>query len=143
MVEFTVYGSPVAQGRPRAGKTRGGKTVLYDPTKSKNFKQYVKMCASQHRPAQLLEGPLVLIVKVYKPTLKSFSKKKTQEAEEGLIRPVTKPDLDNYLKGISDALNQVIWHDDSQIVETVVSKYYSQTPRVEIQVKNLGEKGEQ
>ncbi|WP_034757748.1 RusA family crossover junction endodeoxyribonuclease [Rossellomorea vietnamensis] len=142
MVEFTVYGNPVAQGRPRAGKTRGGKTVLYDPTKSKNFKQYVKMCASQHRPDQLLEGPLVLIVKVYKPTLKNFSKRKTQEAEEGIIRPVTKPDLDNYLKGISDALNQVIWHDDSQIVETVVSKYYSQTPRVEIQVKNLGEQVE-
>lgn len=139
MVEFTVYGTPVAQGRPRAGKSRGGKTVLYDPTKSKNFKQYVKMCASQNRPPQLLEGPLVLIVKVYKPTLKSFSKKKTQEAEEGLLRPITKPDLDNYLKGISDALNQVIWYDDSQIVETVVSKYYSQTPRVEIQVKNLRE----
>lgn len=39
---------------------------------------------------------------VYKPVLKSFSKNKVAAAESGELRPVTKPDVDNYVKGIKD-----------------------------------------
>ncbi|UOQ43375.1 RusA family crossover junction endodeoxyribonuclease [Halobacillus salinarum] len=137
MIEFTVLGEPVAQGRPRAGKTRKGKTVLYDPQKSRDFKQYVGLVASQHAPSELLEGPLNVKVKVYKPMLKRFSKKRTQEAESGLYRPLTKPDVDNYAKGIKDALNKVIWNDDSQVVEFTISKWYSSKPRIEVEVSEL------
>ncbi|ELK47205.1 RusA family crossover junction endodeoxyribonuclease [Halobacillus sp. BAB-2008] len=137
MIQFTVLGEPVAQGRPRAGKSKNGKTVLYDPPKSKGFKQYVGLVASQHAPSELLEGPLSVKVKVYKPSLKSSSKKRTAEAEAGLFRPVTKPDVDNYVKGIKDALNKVIWNDDSQVVELTVSKWYSAKPRVEVQIMEL------
>lgn len=136
-ISFTVLGEPVAQGRPRAGKTRRGKTVLYDPEKSKDFKQYVGLIASQHAPSKLLEGPLYVQVKVYKPLLKSFSKKRTAEAEAGLYRPVTKPDVDNYAKGIKDALNKVIWNDDSQVVEFTISKWYSSKPRVEVEISKV------
>ena len=137
-IEFTVYGEPVAQGRPRAGKSwKTGKTVMYDPKKSRDFKQYVKLAASQYAPQELLSGPLELHVRVYKPTLKSFSKKRTREAEEGLRRPVTKPDVDNYVKGIKDGLSKVIWHDDNQIVDLHVSKFYSERPRVEIKVQEV------
>ncbi|MFC7799083.1 RusA family crossover junction endodeoxyribonuclease [Bacillus subtilis] len=142
MISFTVYGEPVAQGRPRA-TTVNGMTRLYDPKKSRDFKQYVKLVASDYRPSKLLEGPLELSVRVYKSTLKSFSKKKVAEAEQGLLRPSKKPDVDNYIKGIKDGLNKVIWHDDSQIVDLHVSKYYSQNPRIEIQVKPLSQEEEQ
>ncbi|AUS12406.1 RusA family crossover junction endodeoxyribonuclease [Bacillus subtilis] len=142
MISFTIYGEPVAQGRPRA-TTLNGMTRLYDPKKSRDFKQYVKLAASDYRPAKLLEGPLELSVKVYKSTLKSFSKKKTAEAEQGLLRPSKKPDVDNYIKGIKDGLNKVIWHDDSQIVDLHVSKFYSRKPRIEIQVKPLSQEEEQ
>ncbi|MFC9657001.1 RusA family crossover junction endodeoxyribonuclease [Bacillus subtilis] len=142
MISFTIYGEPVAQGRPRA-TTLNGMTRLYDPKKSRDFKQYVKLAASDYRPAKLLEGPLELSVKVYKSTLKSFSKKKTAEAEQGLLRPSKKPDVDNYIKGIKDGLNKVIWHDDSQIVDLHVSKFYSQKPRIEIQVTPLSQEEEQ
>ncbi|MEM1505952.1 RusA family crossover junction endodeoxyribonuclease [Domibacillus sp. 8LH] len=137
MIQFTVYGEPVAQGRPRAGKDWSGNTVLYDPAKSRNFKEYVKVVAAQHRPDKLLEGPLQVTVKVYKPVLKRFSKKKLAEAEAGTLRPVTKPDVDNYVKGIKDALNKVIWNDDSQVVDLTVSKFYSESPRVEVLVEEL------
>ncbi|WP_309087269.1 RusA family crossover junction endodeoxyribonuclease [Domibacillus sp.] len=137
MIQFTVYGEPVAQGRPRAGKDWSGNTVLYDPAKSRNFKEYVKIVAAQHRPAKLLEGPLQVKVKVYKPMLKRFSKKKLAEAEAGILRPVTKPDVDNYVKGIKDALNKVIWNDDSQVVDLTVSKFYSESPRIEVLVEEI------
>lgn len=136
LINFTIYGTPVAQGRPRAS-TRGGFVKMYDPAKSRDFKKYVKLVASEHRPESLLEGPLALEVRIFKPSLKSFSKKKKAEAEQGTLRPVTKPDVDNYVKGVKDALNQVIWKDDSQVVDLHISKWYSETPRVEVTVKPL------
>ncbi|CAK8584782.1 hypothetical protein BMEGG_00693 [Priestia megaterium] len=42
MIEFTIYGEPVAQVRPRAS-TRGGFVKMYDSKKSKDFKQYVEL----------------------------------------------------------------------------------------------------
>jgi Holliday junction resolvase RusA-like endonuclease len=136
MIQFTVYGTPVAQGRPRFS-SQSGFTRAYDPKKSKDFKQYVKLVASEHRPKTLLEGPLQLSVKVYKPSLKSFSKKKKAAAESGELRPVTKPDVDNYVKGIKDACNKVLWKDDSQVVDLHVSKWYSEIPRIEVMLQPI------
>jgi len=125
---------PVAQGRPRASAVNG-KVRMYDPKKSRDFKR--SAVAAKFAPVSLLEGPLQLEVKVYKPSLKSFSKKKTLAAEEGLLRPTTKPDVDNYVKGVKDALNKVIWKDDSQVVDLKVSKWYSEKPRIEVIIKEL------
>jgi Holliday junction resolvase RusA-like endonuclease len=133
MIQFTVYGTPVAQGRPRFS-SQGGFTRAYDPKKSKDFKKYVKLVAAENRPKKLLEGPLQLFIRVYKPTLKNFSKKKLAAAESGELRPLTKPDVDNYVKGIKDACNQILWKDDSQVVELLASKWYSEKPRIEIMV---------
>ncbi|MBB1163667.1 RusA family crossover junction endodeoxyribonuclease [Lacticaseibacillus rhamnosus] len=43
MIRLTIPGNPVPQGRPRF--TRIGRA--YDPTKSRNYKQYVKNVASE------------------------------------------------------------------------------------------------
>lgn len=135
-ISFTVYGEPVAQGRPRFS-TQGGFARAYDPKKSKDFKQYVKLAASDYRPQSLLEGPLALEVKVFKSSLKSFSQKKKKAAEVGELRPLTKPDVDNFVKGIKDALKSIIWKDDSQVVDLHVSKWYSENPRVEVTVSEV------
>ncbi|QKE74751.1 RusA family crossover junction endodeoxyribonuclease [Arthrobacter citreus] len=135
-INFTIYGEPVAQGRPKFS-TFGGNVRAYDPKKSKEFKEYCKLAAADHRPEQLLEGPLKLEVKVYKSILKSFSKKKAIEAEQGILRPTTKPDVDNYVKGVKDALKSIIWKDDNQVVELTVSKWYSNSPRIEVTINQL------
>ncbi|BBU40714.1 hypothetical protein APP_30060 [Aeribacillus pallidus] len=137
-IQFTVYGEPVAQGRPRAANINGH-IRMYDPKKSSDFKNYVRLVASEHRPDKLLEGPISLTVKVYKKSLKSFSKKKIAAAESGQLRPTSKPDVDNYVKGVKDALKNVIWKDDSQVVDLHISKWYSETPRVEITIVPLDE----
>jgi len=111
--------------------------MAYDPKKSRDYKDYVRLAASEHAPAKLLDEALALEIKVFRPIPKSFSKKKAADAESGLIRPTTKPDADNYLKGIKDALKNVIWTDDSQIVDVHVSKWYGQRPRVEITIKPI------
>ncbi|MFC0188468.1 RusA family crossover junction endodeoxyribonuclease [Fictibacillus aquaticus] len=139
MIEFTVLGEPVSQGRARASSF-GGKVRMYDPQKSKDYKHYLRLAASEHAPKSLLEGALQLEVRIYRPIPKSFSKKNQKLAEEGVIRPVSKPDADNYLKIVSDGLNKVLWKDDSQIVSVQVSKFYSERPRIEVKVEELNDK---
>lgn len=133
--KFIVYGDPVAQGRPRF-TTKGGKARAYDPQKSSDFKEYVALVASQHRPKELLTGALELTVIFYRPLTKVIEKseKKMAEVEAGTLLPITKPDVDNYAKGVKDALKGIIWKDDSQVTDLIARKRYSDTPRIEIEI---------
>lgn len=113
---------------------------MYDPSKSSDYKDYVRLVAGEKAPDALLEGPVGMVLHVYRSIPKSFSKKKTVAAEAGEIRPTSKPDADNYLKGVKDALKGVIWRDDSQVVEVLVTKRYSVRPRIEVKIKDLSQK---
>lgn len=138
MIKFTVPGNPQAQERPRFSR-QGNFVKTYDPEKSRDYKQYVKLVASQNAPKRLLDGALKLSIDVYRTIPKSISKVKykNEMALSGALRPVTKPDVDNYAKGIKDALKGVIWKDDSQVVELVVRKWYSDKPRIEVEVYKI------
>ena len=134
LVSFTVYGEPVAQGRPKFA-TIGGHARAYDPKKSRDYKTLIRQVAQEHVPAELLTGPLVLVVKVYRPIPKAFSRRKTDAALAGELRPTTKPDLRNYLGGIEDALTKLVWQDDSQVVSYgETGKFYGDPPRIEVEV---------
>jgi Holliday junction resolvase RusA-like endonuclease len=80
-----------------------------------------------------------MVLTVYRSIPKSLSKKKAALAEAGHIVPITKPDVDNYLKGVKDALKGVIWKDDSQVVEVFARKRYSARPRIEVKIKELSQ----
>lgn len=129
MVEFTIPGDPVPQGRPRAARN-GRRIVMYDPKDSREYKQYVSLIARQHAPKTLLEGPLSVRMKIYRQIPKSTTKKDRALIFEGKKRPITKPDTDNYTKSVLDALNGIIYKDDSQVTDLYASKYYSDDPRV-------------
>lgn len=137
---FEIMGEPVAQGRPRAGKSFAGKTVLIDPAKSRDFKQYVRIVAAQHAPNKLITGPIHLNMDFYRATPKKYQTKPKQALiESGQILPISKPDLDNLAKGVKDGLNKVIWQDDSQVVSMNVRKFYSMTPKVVVHISYFEE----
>lgn len=135
-ITLVIYGIPVAQGRPRIS-TRGGFAKAYDPAKSRDYKDYVRMAAVEKMPGKPLDVPLSVKMTMYMPMPKSMSKKKVADALNSVLRPTTKPDCTNLAKGIEDALNGVLWRDDSLIVDLYVSKFYSDTPRVEITVSEV------
>ena len=137
-IKFTVPGQPVAQGRPKF-TTIGGHARAYDPKKSVDYKKIVAYHAMQHKPKQLLKGELEVEILIFKECLKSFSRKNMELAELGQLRPITKPDADNYAKGPLDAMKGIIWKDDGQIVDLIARKFYSSRPRIEITVRTLGE----
>lgn len=136
LLTIVIPGEPVAQGRPKFAN-RGKFVTVYDPPKSKKYKSIVASAAMQVKPEKLMEGPLHVEVHVYKGSLKSFSKKKAELAENKFLRPTTKPDADNYAKGIIDALKGIIWHDDGQVVDLITRKYYSAKPRAEVFVRTI------
>lgn len=127
---------PVEQARPRA--TRMGRGIrLYDPKKVADYKkQLAMMCKFQYKQAPLT-GPLSVKVKFYRRNQKGVSKRRLQLREDGKIRPTKKPDLSNYLKSFEDALNGILWADDALIVHEEIDKYYSENPRIEVEVNKI------
>jgi Holliday junction resolvase RusA-like endonuclease len=138
MIKFVVYGEAVAQGRPRFAR-RGDFVQTYDPEKSRNYKSMVRLEALKVKPEKPLEGPLSLVLYIYKSIPKSFSKKRYLDAVNGIIKPTTKPDIDNVIKGIKDALKAVVWRDDSQIVRIMAIKKYDEVPRIEVIIGEIEE----
>lgn len=129
---------PVEQARPRA--TRMGRGIrLYDPKKVSVYKkQLAMMCRFQYKQAPLA-GPLKVEMNFFRHVQSSVSKKERKLRLSGSHRPVVKPDTDNYIKSTLDGLNGLLWEDDNQIVDLVAHKYYSDKPRVEIEVTKLDE----
>ncbi|MDO4721407.1 MAG: RusA family crossover junction endodeoxyribonuclease [Peptostreptococcaceae bacterium] len=132
MYSLTIPGEPVAKSRPRIGKFGA-----YTPDKTKNYETLVRemFFAKYHQP--MMEGEIRMRLEIYFPIPKSASRKTKTGMREGTIRPAKRPDLDNIIKSISDALNKVAYVDDSQIVEVQARKYYSDAPRVEIHLEEL------
>ena len=69
---------------------------------------------------------------------KSAGKKKRVDMMSQLILPTKKPDADNIVKVIADALNRVAYHDDAQIVRLNYRKVYDETPRVNVVIEKCG-----
>ena len=55
----------------------------------------------------------------------------------GEIFPTSKPDVDNVIKGIFDAMNEIVWRDDKQVVDLTVKKRYAETPMARVMVREL------
>lgn len=132
MIKLTIPGEPVAKGRPRV--TQFG---TYTPTKTKNYETLVRELYIIQHGQTLLDGELSVDIKAYFTIPKSTSKKKKEQMIDKSIRPIKKPDLDNVMKSITDALNEIAYKDDSQIVSASISKYYSEEPRVEVLINKI------
>ena len=138
-LKFEVPGSPKGQGRPKFS-TINGHAKAYDPEKSRNYKAYVKLLATQAMKEQgftMIDGPCCLDIMAFFEVPKSKSKKFKERALLGLERPTKKPDIDNIVKALQDALNGLAYKDDSSIVYLSVAKCYSEIPRVEVILREI------
>ena len=133
--EFDI--SPVEQARPRA--TRMGKGIrLYDPKKVTVFKRKLGILAKQQmldRGLEPFDGPLEVRMEFYRPVQASISKKERARRLSGVHRPTVKPDLDNYIKSTSDALNGILWADDNLIISLEAKKLYAEQPHLTVEIR--------
>lgn len=125
-VTITLLGEPKGKGRGRVGKLASGRPVVFTPSATRSYEASLKHAATEemgNRPP--FEGPVDLMVRAQFLVPASWSEKKRQAAIRGEIMPTKKPDGDNILKSVGDALNQVVWRDDAQIVTAYVQKRYA------------------
>ena len=132
-ISFTVYGEPSSLKRHRAYR-RGQAMIMVDP--SKEDKQDFLTQAIKNRPSKPLSDALKLEVKAFFKRPKSHYNKKGLKTNAP-IHCTKIPDADNLLKFVGDALNAVFWDDDKQITHAVITKAYSETPRVEVNIEVL------
>ncbi|WP_105965033.1 RusA family crossover junction endodeoxyribonuclease [Apilactobacillus micheneri] len=132
MINLTLPIAPVAAGRPRFN--RNGHA--YDPKKSKVFKRQVEsMLKFMYREKPISGKPIEVYVAFYREIQSSISKKEHARRANHEHMPIHKPDTDNYIKSILDAMNGILWTDDNLIVHIDAYKYYDDNPRIEINVK--------
>lgn len=132
-----VAGPPVPKGRPRLS-TQGGFARAFTPTKTRHYEDLIRLEAGRVMEGRdQLQGPTSVRIRAFMQTPQIIAKHKAKgpAAEAGELRPVTKPDVDNFAKVI-DALNGIVWRDDSQVVELTVAKFYSSRPRLEMMIES-------
>lgn len=135
-IDFTVPGAP--QGKGRARSYRQGKFIRhYTPEQTVNYENYIKLCFKQASSTFFAMQPLRLCVTAYYPIPTSWGLKKAARAVEGQIRPCVKPDSDNCIKVVCDALNCIAYPDDKNICEINFKKLYGGQPRIEITLEEI------
>ena len=135
MVTFKVDANPVGKQRARYAK-RGNFVQAYTPDKTRNYESLIKEAAIEAMgSSEPLETPVTLYLYIRAPIPKSLPKKRIEACLNGLEKPIKKPDASNVLKSVEDAMNGVVYKDDSQIVNIHVSKVYSSVSGVDICIK--------
>jgi Holliday junction resolvase RusA-like endonuclease len=127
-----VPGEIRGKGRPRFARTTTGVRTFTDD-KTASAETWMRACAIEQVGQPCLDGPLTLAMKITVAVPASWSKRKRADALAGLIRPTGRPDLDNCAK-LLDALNGLVWKDDSQIVSLFLAKRYGELPGAAIVV---------
>lgn len=135
MLHFYVEGNPVGKGRPRFRRTKNF-VQTYTDSKTAAWEEKVKSAAKQAMgDTPPLEGPVSVYGYFGLPVPASHSKKRTTACLEGREAPSKKPDLDNMAKAVLDAMNGVVFKDDSQIINLHLKKVYSIEVGVNVLVK--------
>ena len=132
-IQFEVMGQPKGKGRPRMA--RNGH--VFTPKDTVMYENLVKTMYVSQVGNKFLEGAIKAEIIGFFPIPKSASKKKKAEMLEGKIEYTHKIDCDNLAKVILDSLNQIAFHDDSQVTQLYVRKKYAEEPKVVVTLTEL------
>jgi Holliday junction resolvase RusA-like endonuclease len=134
IVNFEIPGDPVPKGRPRFAR-RGTFVQTYTDSKTLEYETLVGFKARQAIGAsEPLKGHLTVFLYLRYAVPASYSKKRTEACLNGLEYP-KRVDLDNCYKSITDAMNGIVYADDSQIVEAHILKCYALEPGANVMIQ--------
>lgn len=128
---ITVYGKPQGKGRPRY-TVRGGHAVAYTPESTRAYEAQIRQAWQEQDGRDFGPAALALIVTAYYPVPSRARKAEREAMLSGQVPVRDKPDLDNVVKAVMDALNSTAYEDDKQITHINAARTYSEDPRIEI-----------
>ena len=131
--EFEVPGIIKGKGRPRVNSYTG---IVYTPTTTKDYECLVEQYFLLKYPRfKTLEGRVSVDIKAIFNIPKTTKKQDREKMLENAISPTKKPDIDNIVKIILDAMNKFAFKDDTQITKLSVEKMYGEEEKVIINIE--------
>lgn len=136
MTKYTVPISPIPQSRPRFNSRQ---KRAYEKPEMTAYKKAVRYHVLAARPQIIEKGAVMLDVCFYvqPPQYIAKVKKNAAALQKETMFCEKKPDIDNYFKAVTDAVNGVLYKDDGQIAVMICRKVYSLNPRTEISIDPL------
>ena len=120
--EFEVPGKITGKGRPRVNSYTG---IVYTPTKTKDYETLVEQYFLLKYPRfKEIVGRAKVTITAYFEVPKSTKKSDKENMLNNKISPTKKPDIDNIVKIVLDAMNKFAFKDDTQITKLEVEKIY-------------------
>ena len=124
----------IPYARPRKGKYG----AFYNP-RQKYKKDLVKLFSNDFDSSIFpIKGEVSLsfVFGINPPLDIKNSKSKMSLIIENILHPITRPDTDNYIKPILDALNGILYEDDGQVYKiSATKKYTTDKPYLKIKIK--------
>jgi Holliday junction resolvase RusA-like endonuclease len=131
---LTILGEAVPKGRPRLGIING-RARAFTPKKTRTYEAVVRDAASREwQRLPIANRPIWMRITFVRAIPQSWSIKKQNAAGAGQLHPTGRPDLDNGVKAITDAMNSIVYTDDALIVEIQARKAYGPMPHALIVV---------
>jgi Holliday junction resolvase RusA-like endonuclease len=125
-IQFFAQGEPKGQPRPRAF-SRGGHARVYDPGTAEGWKSQIAVAAKEHIPFAPIEQPVRVKAVFYFPRPKSHYRTNGNLKDTSPTWHTSRPDGDNCIKCILDALTTLqFWTDDALVAECEIIKKYVQ-----------------
>ncbi len=129
-MKFRVNLQPVAKGRPRF-TTRGKFAKAYTDAKTRDAEDNFAAQSVKYKPEVPIEGAIKLTL--------VFASIKPKSKPKKVKHWTTRPDLDNFIKLVKDALNNIFWKDDSQIIEVNAKKIYDDNVYTDVEIEEVDE----
>ncbi len=136
MLDIFLDVKPFPKQRPRVGKFGN----VYTPDKTviceKEIAALIKSFMNRNCIKMTASPVCVKLVFNYSYPSKLNSSQKVLK-DIGMLYKRTRPDLDNLCKLVMDAMNNLVFEDDSQVCKLICEKRYSDVEGISIQVVNL------
>ncbi len=141
---FIVPGPPIGKQRARTFRHKqSGRIISMTPSKTVNYEALIKQTFAAKYPGHVpIEGPVSIGICIGLEASKAMAKKIERVGYLGAPRPTKRPDGDNVLKIIGDALNGLAYRDDALIVHGEFDKVYTRKPAVSVVISEWTSRGE-
>jgi Holliday junction resolvase RusA-like endonuclease len=135
-INFIIPGPPVGKARPRVVRLKNGFSHTYTPDKSVAYEELTRARYQEAAPNFRFPDGAQLCIQITAcfPIPASKSKRIKADMRDGIIKPVKKPDCDNIMKIICDALNGFAYKDDAQIVLAQIGKEYAEDGHTAVKI---------
>lgn len=132
--EFEVIGKVVGKGRPRVNTYTGN---IYTPNTTKDYEELIKeyFLVNNKGFKKLIEGRVKISIIAYLKIPKSTKKDEIGKMLNNEISPLKKPDIDNIIKVVLDALNKFVIKDDIQVSKIEAEKRYALEEKIYIKIE--------